>query len=395
MPPRIVELDSLEAGPRPDLKELLPVLADVLRRGAVDPLRLEDGRRVAEEDRRLYWALKVLGVRRAPVGDGEPVDLEALGLYEDISPSPLHVYGSTLELLYRGWPTPLVKLRSLSGGGRRVWAKLEWYNPFSMSVKDRIGWYMVVKAFEDGWRGTLVYEATSTNTGMALASMAAIFGFRVRLYLPKTIQRASDILLTALGAEVVRKEGQLTVELIDEVREDAERAGAYHINQFENDYNFMVHLRYTAKELDLQLRYAGVRPKAIIGGLGTSGHMAAISFYFKNRYGGSVRIYGVEPAPGETIPGIRRVETGMKWIHWVEVDGIVDVTRDEAIEALLAVARRDGILPGLSSGAVAAAYMKLVERGELDEGDYVVVFPDNGFKYVEQLQDFFRRRGVL
>jgi cysteine synthase/O-phosphoserine sulfhydrylase/cystathionine beta-synthase len=370
-------------------------MADILRKGVVKPLRVEKGVVANEEDRRLYWALRVLGVRRVPVGGDELVELEELGFYDDVNPSPLHVYYSTLELLYRGWPTPLVKLHSLGGNGRRVWAKLEWYNPFSMSVKDRIGWYMVVKAFEEGWQGKLIYEATSTNTGMALASMASIHGFHVRLYLPKTIQKASDILLAALGAEVVRKEGQLTVELIDEVRRDAEEAGAYHINQFENDFNFMVHLRYTAKELDLQLRYAGVRPKAIIGGLGTSGHMAAISFYFKNRYGGSIRIYGVEPAPGETIPGIRRIETGMKWIHWVEVDGVVDVTRDEAIEALLHVARRDGILPGLSSGAVAAAYIKLVERGELEPGDYVVVFPDNGFKYVEQLQDYFKRKGLL
>ncbi|HID40809.1 MAG TPA: pyridoxal-phosphate dependent enzyme, partial [Pyrodictium sp.] len=327
------------------------------------------GKVLGEEARRIYWSLRLLGVRRVPASRDKTVPielkLEDLGFYDDIDPAPMRVFRDTMELLYRGWPTPLVGLRSLSGGGFRVWAKLEWYNPYSMSVKDRIGWYMVEQALENGWRGGKVYEATSTNTGMALAAMAAIHGFKVRLYIPRVIQKASDTLLRALGAEVVRTEKPLTVDLLEDVRRDAARDRALHIDQFGNDANFLVHLRYTAKELELQLRTARVSPRGIVGGIGTSGHMAAITFYFKNRVG-STRIYMVQPAKGEVIPGIRRVETGMKWIHWVKPDAVVEVTRREAIEALLAVARRDGILPGLSSGAVAAAFIKLRDRGELE-----------------------------
>ena len=395
----LVPIEELDAGARPNLQELLGVMAELLQENSLASSIPVDssGRVLGEEARRIYWSLRLLGVRRVPASRDKTVPielkLEDLGFYDDIDPAPMRVFRDTMELLYRGWPTPLVGLRSLSGDGFRVWAKLEWYNPYSMSVKDRIGWYMVEQALENGWRGGKVYEATSTNTGMALAAMAAIHGFKVRLYIPRVIQKASDTLLRALGAEVVRTEKPLTVDLLEDVRRDAARDRALHIDQFGNDANFLVHLRYTAKELELQLRTARVSPRGIVGGIGTSGHMAAITFYFKNRVG-STRIYMVQPAKGEVIPGIRRVETGMKWIHWVKPDAVVEVTRREAIEALLAVARRDGILPGLSSGAVAAAFMKLRDRGELEEGDYVLVFPDNVFKYVEQLNEYFERQST-
>ena len=138
---------------------------------------------------------------------------------------------------------------------------------------------------EEAGRIEKLYEATSTNTGMGLAAMAAIQGARARLYLQATIQRASDVLLKVLGAEVVRMPRSFTVEFVEDVDRDAKRDGAVHLNQFENDANFEVHLRFTAKELELQLREAGVVPRALVGGIGTSGHMSAIAFYFKNRLG--------------------------------------------------------------------------------------------------------------
>ena len=396
---KLVSIEELDAGERPELEKLLDLLAALLRSGRLGESIPVHGssKVVGKRIRHLVWALRLLGVRRVPVSQGSPVPVEAsfedMGFYEDIEPSPMRVFRDTLELLYRGWPTPLVMLRSLSSRRVRVWAKLEWYNPYSMSVKDRIGWYMVKQALESGWQGSLVYEATSTNTGMALAAMAAIYGFRARLYIPRLIQRASDTLLRVLGAEVVRTGKQLTVELLEDVKRDAARDGALHIDQFSNDANFLVHLRYTAKELELQLRHARIKPRGIIGGIGTSGHMAAIAFYFRSRMD-SVKIYTVQPSRGEVIPGIRRIETGMKWIHWAKPDRVVEVTRREAIEAMLTVARRDGILPGMSSGAVAAAFIKLLDSGELEGGDYVLVFPDNGFKYVEQLNEYFESQST-
>ncbi len=145
------------------------------------------------------------------------------------------MFDSALELLYREWPTPLVKLRSLSSGRVRVWVKLEWYNPFSNSIKDKAAWYMLARALERGVRIRALYEATSSNTGLALAALAAIYGAKARLYISATVQRATDVLLKALGAEVVRVPVELTVEALRRVEGDARRDGAVHLNQFEND----------------------------------------------------------------------------------------------------------------------------------------------------------------
>ena len=155
-------------------------MAEILREGGVrKPVVVNEELRVLGNSTTLE-ALRRLGVKLVPVTYGEDgevfTSLEELGFYEDVSPSPLRVYSNTLELLYRGWPTPLVRLQALSSNGVRVWAKLEGFNPYSWSIKDRIGWYMFVKALESlGERKReVIYEATSTNTGLALAAMAAI-----------------------------------------------------------------------------------------------------------------------------------------------------------------------------------------------------------------------------
>jgi cysteine synthase/O-phosphoserine sulfhydrylase/cystathionine beta-synthase len=303
----------------------------------------------------------------------------------------LRVYNSTLELLYEGWPTPLVKLKSLSNDKRSVWAKLEGYNPFSNSVKDRIGWSMLNDALERGALKQAIYEATSTNTGIALTSIANTLGVKAKLYIPQTIQKVSDVYLKVLGAEVVRLPVGLTVEAIGQVDFQAKADNATHLNQFENDANFKVHLKYTARELDQQLQSVGLKPSCIIGGLGTSGHMSAISFYFKNKYRNNVKIVGVQPAPNEVIPGIRRVETGMKWLHWMDFDEVVDVKQVEAIEAAICIARKEGLLIGLSAGAVVHAFNKTSK----DDGVYVLIFPDTGYKYAEQFENYFKNSSQI
>ncbi|MET1128571.1 MAG: pyridoxal-phosphate dependent enzyme [Thermoproteota archaeon] len=394
---KLVQIGSLSVeGDHPTLSDILPAASEILSNwGTTRTVGVSNGKIVDGLD--VYFALKLLGARLVPVSEGKSaelyVPLDSLGFYDDINPPPARVFKSTEELLYRNWPTPLVQLRALSVRGYEAWAKLECFNPFSFSVKDRIGWSMVKKYIEaNGRPPKLAYEATSTNTGMALAAMAAIHGFKLRAYIPKTIQRVSDVFLKAMGAEVVRIDKSLTVEAIDDVKAEAERDGAVNLDQFYNDANFEVHLRYTAKELDYQVKSARITLRGILGGLGTSGHMSAIAFYFKSAYRGGVKVYGVQPKPGDTIPGIRRVETGMKWVHMVELDGVVDVSLSEAIEAVLKIARRDGILVGLSSGAVAAAFEKLVEKGTLEPGSYILVFPDNGLKYAEQLEAYMEGR---
>ena len=434
---QLADITKIRQPVRVDIRDVIPVYRKVVRRGLVGkPIIVDRESMVALKGHELLESLNLLSADKAPVLqvdrskvrirslqpdlrpvtlekvieagvegpklpsrsfevyiDEEPpcvkVSLEELGIWGKLRGSTLNVYENTLELLYKSWPTPLVKLASVSSEGRSVWAKLEGFNPYSNSVKDRVGWSMIMTALEEGRLGDILYEATSTNTGIALTAIANILGRKTRLFIPKSIQKVSDTFLKALGAEVVRVPVSLTVEAIEEVDSKAKREGAVHLNQFENDANFKVHLKYTAKEIDEQLRSIGLKPDYIIGGLGTSGHMSAISLYFKSRYGDDVKLIGVQPAPEEVIPGIRRVETGMKWIHWTDFDQIVDVTREEAIEGALTVARREGLLIGLSAGAVFHAFKEIAE----ENGVYVLVFPDTGYKYAEQFEEYLKKTG--
>jgi cysteine synthase/O-phosphoserine sulfhydrylase/cystathionine beta-synthase len=373
-----------------ELERYIDILKSVLRRWSTRPLRVNGEFRVISEDQELYNALWALGPRLVPVAESYgnvevEVSLSDLDFYHNVIGSTVRVYSSVVDLVARDVPTPIVRLKYLSDLGVRVWAKLEWYHPFSLSIKDRIAWFMLVNSIERGnLKSRVLYEATSTNTGLGLVGLANYYALKVRVYLPSTVQRCVDYLFMAMGADVVRKESPLTVSMIDSVLLEATRDGAVVLNQFENDLNFIVHLQYTAKEIDYQLRNAGIIPRAIIGGLGTSGHMSAISLYFKNRYS-NVEVYGVQPTEGSTIPGLRRIETGMKWIRYSDLSGVEDISLEEAFNTILEVARSDGLLIGLSSGAVLSALRKLAEKGAL-KGDTVAIIPDHGVKYIEILE---------
>jgi len=273
------------------LDEFLDLAAKILRRGGVEETVDIDVRsRKVIRNSKLCATLKKLGVKYIPASRGAPeklfTSLEDLGFFDEIRPSNYRVFRDTEELLYRNWPTPLVRLKNLSSNGKVLWVKLEGFNPWSMSVKDRIGWYMYRDAIRRYGREDLglLVESTSTNTGLAIAAMCAIHRSKLKAFIPSTVSHTGEFLLKVFGVDVVRSPRPLTVELIDEVEEVARREGAVHLNQFYNDANFEVHLRYTAKELEIQIKEAGISPKAIIGGLGTSGHMSAIAFYFKNRF---------------------------------------------------------------------------------------------------------------
>lgn len=187
------------------------------------------------------------------------MELESLDLYRGAVGDPARVYDSVAELAARDSPTPLVRLRSF-GGRARVWAKLEWYHPFSLSIKDRIAAAMLLDAVERGLLkpGDRIYEPTSTNTGLGLVGLGNFLGIRARVYLPSTAQRCVDYLFEAMGAEVVRKASPITTAMIGEVLEEARRDGALVLNQFDNDMNLVAHLRGTAKEIDYQLRSRGL-----------------------------------------------------------------------------------------------------------------------------------------
>jgi cysteine synthase A len=308
----------------------------------------------------------------------------------------LKVFENPTELATGLWPTPLIKLRSLSQNGYDVWAKLEFFNPFSRSIKDRPVWNMIKRAMEKGTLGNVLYEASSGNVSISMASLANMLGLKFRAYIPQPTPKTTEILLKLLGVEVVRTDFQtIDQEMINYVVKEAEKYGATNLNQFYNDDNFSAHFNYTAKEIEEQLRSVNrLPPKAIIAGIGTSGHIAALSKYFKERYGDDkIKIIGVVPAKGSKIPGIKRLETKPKWYFLVKVDEVIEITTEKAIEGAVQIARNDGILIGLSSGAVVKAFEEI--RNKIGPGTYVLVFPDDAFKYVEKFENYLRQRGEL
>lgn len=296
------------------------------------------------------------------------------------------VFPNTISLLVDGWPTPLVRLETECDDRKEVWAKLEFYNVFSKSVKDRPVWNMLIKALEEMSLRHVLEEASSGNVGISLACLSNIFGLKFTVYVPKSTPKATEILLKILGADVIKTEYQtISKEFWNEVSEHAKRIGATNLNQFENDANFEIHYETTAREIIEQLESVGRVPNFVIAGIGTSGHIAAISKRLKERYGDHVKIIGVQPTPGSVIPGIKRIETKPKWLPMVKIDQIIDISWNEAVEGVIEVARREGMLIGLSSGAVFQAYKKLASS---QGGIFVLVFTDDGFKYVEHFEKY-------
>ena len=221
----LVPVDDLKIPVRVELGAILPVYSEILRSSVVErPTVADPTSRVVLHGHELWHALQLLSAKRAPVywkdisevaiegiaaedleragleGPKLPpgglkvelgevprvrISLDELGIRRDLDRDRLKVYNDTLELLYKGWPTPLVRLRSTCMGRRSVWAKPEFYNPSSNSIKDRIGWYTIKEALEEGELGEVLYEATSTNAGTALAPIANVLGREARLYLPR------------------------------------------------------------------------------------------------------------------------------------------------------------------------------------------------------------------
>ncbi|MEZ0248710.1 MAG: pyridoxal-phosphate dependent enzyme [Thermoproteus sp.] len=324
--------------------QCLPHIAELIKRGSY------------RADGDSAWCFSRIFLR--DVEPGEELKLDEL--YP--KPDPYRAYESPLDLLLRGLPTPILKVGDRP---KEAWAKLEWYNPFSRSIKDRTTYALVRSA-----TGDKLVEVSSGNVAIALSALGVLLGKKVKVYLPSAAKYVEP-LLDILGVEHEVLDVTMTIEALEHIRGDVAK-GAVHTNQFENDANFLVHIR-TAAELDWQLSSIGRKPDYIIAGMGTSGHSAALGFYFGVKYG--ARLIGVQPK--DWIPGLRRVETGMKWIKYVPAE-VAEVSFAEALEGVKVLARRHGVLAGLSSGAVYYEYLR-----RKAEGIYAMVFPDDLYKYID------------
>ncbi|MEM4680915.1 MAG: pyridoxal-phosphate dependent enzyme [Acidilobaceae archaeon] len=354
-------------------------------------------KRVVNKDLVVYWALKRLDTKYVPVCEEQEeteVSLEDLGFYDNIIGDQTRVFYNVVDAIARSGPTPLVKLEDFSTHKVRVWAKLEWYWPCSLSLKDRIAYHMVKDLQSRGLtNGKILIDASSGNFAVSLRALSRWFGYNTRIYAPARPGRFgkySKLFLELTKTEIVPMDVGTTVEAISRVLEEgAKESNVVIASQLTNDMNFEAHLKTMAKEIDFQAKAHNLNLVAIAGPLGTSGHMAALNFYFRSKFKGKVKTIMAQPAKDDHIPGIRRVETGMKWLEAIGEDyTIIDVTSLEAMRYLEKLAESDGILPGPTSGAALAALMKYLEssEGKKLEGDAVVVFPDHGFKYIEWIE---------
>ena len=284
--------------------------------------------------------------------------------------------------------TPSVHLQRLpASGAAQVWAKLERFNPGG-SVKDRIAKAMVEAAEEAGLlqpSGAIV-EPTSGNTGIGLAMVAAVKGYRLVLIMPEGVSAERSALMRAYGAEVVLTPGKMGMKgAIARAEELARERGYFMPLQFSNPANPGIHRRTTAAEILEQIGHLD----AFVGGVGTGGTITGVGEILKDAVPG-VEIVAVEPAGSPVLsgsaPGKHRIQgIGAGFVPEVlntdVIDEIIQVTDEDAAKTARRLAHDEGILAGISSGAAAWAAMQVAVR--LGKGRVVVaLLPDTGERYL-------------
>jgi cysteine synthase A len=287
--------------------------------------------------------------------------------------------------------TPLVRLHSLTQGLQAtVLAKLENMNPLG-SVKDRIGAAMLLAAEARGLirPGTLIVEPTSGNTGIALAFVCAARGYRLVLTMPDTMSLERRKLLKHLGAEVILTPGsQGMTGAIQRAREIvAESPGAYMPDQFSNPANPEIHRRTTAEEI---WQDTDGQVDILVAGVGTGGTITGVAEVIKARKP-SFQAVAVEPAASPVLSGgspgphlIQGIGAGFipQVLNREIIDEIITVSNDDALETAREVAKREGILCGISSGAAVYAALTLARRPDNRGKQIVTVLPSTGERYL-------------
>ncbi len=279
--------------------------------------------------------------------------------------------------------TPLVEITKVfSKPGISVFGKLEGNNPGG-SVKDRAAYGMIKGALDRGDiqpGGLRLIEATSGNTGIALAMIARLFGLDITLLMPdnSTLERVQT--MRAYGAEVIltpaEKGGiEYSRELADEM---VAQGGYFMLNQFANPDNWGMHYHTTGPEI---WRDTQGKVTHFVSSMGTTGTIMGVSRYLKEQ-NPAVQIVGVQPTDGSSIPGIRRWSPAFlpKIFERERVDQVVDVSQEEATTMMRRLAKEDAIFAGMSSGGAVMAAQKLAQT--VDEGVIVCIICDRGDRYL-------------
>jgi cysteine synthase A len=286
--------------------------------------------------------------------------------------------------------TPLLRLRRLSDEcGLEILAKLEGGNPAG-SVKDRIARSMVDDAERSGRLapGATLIEPTSGNTGIALAMIAAARGYKLKLTMPEAMSRERVALLKAYGADVILTPGALMREAVARADQlGKETPGAVLLRQFDNPANPAVHAATTAPEI---WRDTEGKLDLFVAGIGTGGTITGVCRALKPRAPALFSV-GVEPAGAAVLSGatpgqhhIQGIGAGFvpRVLDRSLVDRVVAIEEEDAILAARRLARADGVLAGISSGAALAAVLQLANEPRWQGKRCVVMFPDAGERYV-------------
>jgi cysteine synthase B len=274
--------------------------------------------------------------------------------------------------------TPQVELKKMNPNPNvKIYAKLEGHNPGG-SVKDRPALNMIRSALERGDinSNTKLMEATSGNTGIAMALIANIFDLKIELVMPATSTRERVLTMEAFGAKVT------LLENMEVCRDYADEKGAsgecYILNQFSNPDNYLAHYKTTGPEI---WRDTEEKVTHFVSSMGTTGTIMGCSTYLKEK-NNAIQIVGCQPTEGSSIPGIRRWEKQYvpKIFDASKVDKVMDISQGEAEETARQLAKKEGIFTGASGGGAASAAIRLSK--ELKSGIIVFIACDRGDRYL-------------
>ncbi len=277
--------------------------------------------------------------------------------------------------------TPLVRLQRLPGDTSNIiLAKLEGNNPAG-SVKDRPAKSMINEAEKRGeiQPGDVLIEATSGNTGIALAMVAAIKGYRLKLIMPSHMSSERKASMSAYGAELIEVSSEQGMEgARDLAIAMQERGEGKVLNQFANSDNPLAHYRTTGPEIWQQTQG---KITHMVTTMGTTGTIMGLSAYFKEQ-NPEVQIYGLQPKPDAFIPGIRRWPKAYlpSIFDAAKVDAIIDIGQDEAEATMRALAKQEGIFAGVSSGGSVAGALQLSKQ--VENAVIVCIICDRGDRYL-------------
>ena len=288
--------------------------------------------------------------------------------------------------------TPLVRINRITDGAKaNVLAKLEFYNPTS-TVKDRIGIAMIDAAERSGQLkpGGTIVEATSGNTGIALAMVGAARGYKTILTMPDSMSKERRALLRAFGAELVLTPAAEGMKGAVAKAEELGASGAVLVRQFENEANPEIHRKTTAEEI---WRDTDGTVDAIVAGIGTGGTITGIGQVLKSRKP-EIKIFAVEPAASPILnggkPGGHPIQgIGPNFVPPIldrsVYDEVIDVEADDAVKYARRAAAEEGILAGISAGAALWAASQVAKREEMEGKNIVVIIPSFGERYLSTI----------